>query len=94
MTFGSGEKARTLVETRMLRGEYLFYRLSGTSNFANNPVFAGFPILFTWSSTNTSVVRVAASYKFQCVLRYVSSRLALWRNDGAAESAPQPCIFA
>jgi outer membrane immunogenic protein len=48
----------------MLRGEYLFYRLSGTSNLASNPVFTAFPIQFTWNSTNTSVVRVAASYKF------------------------------
>jgi len=48
----------------VLRGEYLFYRLSGASNLANNPVFPTFPVLFTWNSTNTSVVRVGASYKF------------------------------
>jgi outer membrane immunogenic protein len=48
----------------LLRAEYLYYRLSGTSNLANNPVFPTFPILFTWNSTNTNVVRVGASYKF------------------------------
>lgn len=50
----------------MLRAEYLFYRLSGTSNLASNPAFLTppFPILFTWNSTNTNVVRLGASYKF------------------------------
>jgi outer membrane immunogenic protein len=48
----------------MLRAEYLFYHLSGTSNLATNPVFTINPIQFTWNSTNTNVVRVGASYKF------------------------------
>ena len=48
----------------LLRAEYLFYRLPGTSNLANNPAFPTFPIQFTWNATNTNVVRLGASYKF------------------------------
>ena len=48
----------------LLRVEYLFYRLNGTSNLASNPGFPLNPILFTWNSTRTNVVRVGASYKF------------------------------
>jgi outer membrane immunogenic protein len=48
----------------MLRAEYLFYRLDGKSNLANNPEFLPFPILFSWNATDTHVGRVAMSYKF------------------------------
>jgi outer membrane immunogenic protein len=48
----------------IVRGEYLFYHLDGTSQLAANPVFPNFPIRFTWDGTNTNVGRVAVSYKF------------------------------
>jgi outer membrane immunogenic protein len=48
----------------LLRGEYLFYHLTGTAELATNPRFPTFPILFTWGATNTNVGRVALSYKF------------------------------
>jgi outer membrane immunogenic protein len=48
----------------MLRGEYLFSHLNGTSQLATNPTFPLFPIQFGWGDTNTHVGRVAVSYKF------------------------------
>jgi outer membrane immunogenic protein len=48
----------------MVRAEYLYYRLSGKSNLASNPVFPTFPILFSWNATDTHTVRVGLSYKF------------------------------
>jgi outer membrane immunogenic protein len=48
----------------LVRGEYLFYHLDGTSQLATNPTFPNFPIQFTWGDTDTHVGRVAVSYKF------------------------------
>ncbi|MFO1108730.1 MAG: outer membrane beta-barrel protein [Bradyrhizobium sp.] len=49
----------------LVRGEYLFYHLGGTSQQATNPApFPAFPIQFTYGDTNTHVGRVAVSYKF------------------------------
>jgi outer membrane immunogenic protein len=47
-----------------VRAEYLYYRLSGKSNLATNPVFPTFPILFSWNATDTHTVRVGVNYKF------------------------------
>jgi hypothetical protein len=47
-----------------VRAEYLYYRLSGKSNLATNPVFPAFPILFSWNATDTHTVRVGVNYKF------------------------------
>jgi len=48
----------------LLRGEYLFYHLDGTSNLSGNARFPLNPILFTFGDTDTHVGRVAVSYKF------------------------------
>ena len=48
----------------LVRGEYLFYHLGGTSQLATNPQFTAFPILFTFGATNINVGRLAVSYKF------------------------------
>jgi outer membrane immunogenic protein len=48
----------------ILRGEYLFYRLSGASSRFNSVAFPAFPINFSWSETDIHVVRAGVSYKF------------------------------
>jgi opacity protein-like surface antigen len=49
----------------LLRGEYLFYSLSGSPSVvvpvANYP---GFPSGYSWSNTNVGVGRLGLSYKF------------------------------
>jgi outer membrane immunogenic protein len=49
----------------LLRGEYLFYSLSGSPSLlvpaANYP---GFPSGYSWSNTNVGMVRLGLSYKF------------------------------
>jgi outer membrane immunogenic protein len=49
----------------VVRAEYLFYRLSGTSAVANGvPAFPPFQIRYGWNDFDTQVARVGLSYKF------------------------------
>lgn len=49
----------------ILRGEYLFYHLSGESALVNStPLSPPFQINWTWNSFDTHVARLGISYKF------------------------------
>lgn len=48
----------------LLRGEYLFYRLSGASAVGTSATFPGNPSGYVWSDMDVNEGRVGVSYKF------------------------------
>jgi len=53
-----------LTENWLIRGEYLYYGLGGSSVVAAAPAFPTFPSGFLWHNTSVQEARLGLSYKF------------------------------